>query len=191
MLVQEELFAPQQPKRKSAIPTSIVLEEPELLLDGTWLFKWSGIGAKFYRVVLEGIEIARTGSPSYQFRLPSSLFVAPPIEIAVEDNLVASELNKPYYTISWSGNSDTTRYEIQELYTVWTTIYTINEIGEETYTVNTPILGDGETHQYRVIAFNSLGQQSASALNFTVTIVTCPEPPNVDVSYSSPNLTIA
>jgi hypothetical protein len=161
--------------------------------DRSWTFTWSGSGT--WRVVLYGVYIATVTTPSY--RWPSdSVFTdyPPPLEVVVSTEKALSEQHKPYVLIQWYREEDTARYLIQKSddgSTGWATVYTMPEMGLWVYTYHSPILDDGTTHHWRVVAESAIGTQSP-AQDYNATIVTPPRPVDSEIviEYSAGNVVV-
>jgi len=139
-----------------------------------WLFQWPSTGDPYYRIVLQGQEIARVfdatnGMQSYIYNGSNFVINPPPLEVMPSSaGLAPSEINQPYLQIQWYGDPQASSYQVQENSQ---TLFQIAEVGAEVYTWITPVLADGQTHSYQVYSYNIIGQQSP-ALNFDVEVVT-------------------
>lgn len=167
--------------------TSIVLNA-----NNSWTFSWTSTGALQYRVILYGRLIATVTTTSYVWLDNFYTEFPPPLEIS-DQTSVESELFQPYFIIQWYGIPACRKYIIQYLNgSTWQQIVMLTETGQWLYTYQTGTLIDGNTYQLRVIAVDSLGNQSIPQ-QFKKLIVTPPVTPDgvVVISYMNPNLVIS
>lgn len=172
----------------SVVFTSIVKNA-----DRSWTFTWSGSGT--WRVVLYGVEIDTVTTNSYRWNA-DSVFTdyPPPLEVVVSTEEALSEQHRPYVILQWYREEDTARYLIQKSddgVTNWTTIYTLAESGQWVYSYHSPILDDGTTHHWRVVAESAIGNQSP-AQDYNAVIVTPPRPVDSEIviEYSAGNVVV-
>lgn len=190
MIINDEPFVVQSKKRlATSSQLSSMIVSVTLLSDGTWQYTWNGPAGR-YNVVLYGNVIAIATTNTYIYDLTGSP-TPPPLEIVPVGEPAMTEINRPFLRIQWYGDPNAIRYEVQELGTTWESVAYLSEIGEQVYTVDTPTLTDGETHQYRVIAFNDLDGSSPLPTYFTIVVVTCPVIAELSITYSTPNITVA
>jgi hypothetical protein len=143
--------------------------------NSTWRFKWNATVAGFYRPVMNGI--AQGGAitdTTFDFNHPGFTDYPPPLEMADGDELVLSEVWPPYLVFQWYAVYTCKQYDIDEHKSSWVRLTTVLENGRlPAYTFQTMTLVDGSTHEYRLMAEDSIGQQSAARL-FNVFVVTPP-----------------
>lgn len=156
--------------------------------NGGWLFQWPSTGDIYYRIVLQGEQIDSvlddgTGMQSYTFTGAGFITYPPPLEIVPGSaGQSPSEINKPFLLIQWYGESDATTYQVQEnIGGDWFTWFQITEVGAQVYSWQAPLLDDLTLHNYRVIAFNSIGQEG-TPVSFNIFVVT--PPAFVDFNYN-------
>lgn len=161
--------------------TSIVYLE-----DKTWKFTWME-GSPPYRVVLFGRLVSTVYDKEYIYDGVSFLSYPPPIEVVLSDRMAESELYTPFIKIQWYGNTSVSSYEVQEyLDTSWSSRVVLQEIGSFIYSMSTPRLVDGVSYLYRVLSFNSIGDQS-TGVEFDVDMVCHPfmDDASVTISYNN------
>lgn len=148
--------------------------------DGSWLFEWPSTGDSYYRIVLQGEELTKVtdetnGIQQYVYDGPAFISYPPPLEIMpASAGLAPSEINKPFIAMQWYDVDGAVRYEVQELVSaVWTTKFFIEDVDAVLYTWRSVPLTDQTTHQYRVLAYNSIDQAS-DPLEFDIYVVTPP-----------------
>jgi hypothetical protein len=159
---------------------------------GSWTFSWAAVlPAAVYRVVLFGKQLTSTTATTYTYAGPGFPIYPPPLEIVSGTQLALSEQFSPYIYLQWYGVSCSNYLVQQYSGSVWATVQSIKEVGQWIYTYASPVLADTVTYQYRVIAQDSLGNQS-SPRQWVQLMVCPPRSPDgtVTVSYSNPLLTI-
>jgi hypothetical protein len=172
---------------------SIPIQSIVLQANGAWSFAWANTGQTFSRVVLWGSQVANTGSSNtYIWAGQGYGNYPPPLEIAYENQQVLTEIYNPVLALQWYGLPTVNYYLVQYLNgSVWTQFAQVLETGQWIYTINTPALPDESTYQFRVIAVDSVGNQSAP-LGYEVYTVTCPTPvdSSINIVYGPPNTVI-
>lgn len=168
-----------------------------MLPNGGWFFEWSSTGAEYYRIVLQGREIDKVADipssmQSYTYQGANFIAYPPPLEIVPSDaGMADSEINKPFLIIQWYG-VEASYYAIQELIDAdWRDMFRIEEIGAQVYSWSTPLLADQTTHNYRVLAYNSI-EQASTPLEFDIDVVTPPEFVDTDftIDYVGTNIVL-
>jgi hypothetical protein len=169
------------------------------LINGGWLFQWPSTGDPYYRIVLQGEQIATVvdstnSMQSYTITNPNFTSFPPPLEIMpASAGLAPSEINQPFLSVQWYGNPTAAMYQIQEnIGGSWQLWFQIAEIGVTVYTWNGPILEDQTIHNYQVVAFNSLGQ-TAPPVPYQICVVTPPlfDDNDYEVNYASGQLVLS
>lgn len=150
--------------------------------DGTWTFAWTATLATYYRVVLFGQQLAVVTSPTYTtvgISIGQSYpKFPPPVEVVEQVLLALSETYQPSIYVQWYGTPGVSYYELQAFVGgVWTKIQRFSESGQWIYTWQSPVLSDETTYQYRVVAVDSLGNQSTPRL-YTINMVRLPDSPD-------------
>jgi len=177
---------------------SIAIQNIVKNANGSWTFIWADIGASYYRAVLWGLEQKQVnpqnGFASFTWNKQEYKKFPPPIEIAFEDQQVLSELYVPYLILQWYSDPLASKYQIQQSTdngATWTVIATLTQAGAWVYSYQTVILIDEVAYKYRVIAIDSIGNQSV-ARNFVRYVVCPPAPPDpkIKIAYTKPNVVI-
>ena len=159
------------------------------LADGLWKFDWASTGAASYRVAQSGrlASVEPTNTYSTESYSPDP----PAIEVAAFTNLCLSEAHQSRLYLQWYRVASADTYKVQKADgSAWVTEAILPASAEPVNTYITPDLESGVTHTYRVIAVNETGGES-DPLEFIRFVVTPPEPPDVDVSYASGDITVA
>lgn len=157
----------------------------------TWQFAWDDDGSVFWRVILWGRELAKVTTPTYTWRGQEYITLPPPLEIATENSLVLSEQYIPYTILQWYSE-ECSEYLVQKSddgVTGWTTIQRIQELGQWLNSYKTITQTDETTYYYRVLAVDSLGNQSP-ARQYTRYVVCPPRNPDatITIGYSGPSV---
>lgn len=159
--------------------------------DRSWTFSWSGSGT--WHVVLYGILLATTEENSYRINLQEFADYPPPLEVVDEDDLALSEQHKPYVLVQWYREDGAARYHVQHSTdgVSYATIATTQESGQWVYTYHSPILDDGSTHYWKVIAESIIGNQS-TARQYNASIISPPRPVDseITIAYSAGNIVV-
>lgn len=162
----------------------------------TWKYYFSGVAP--YRVYLDGILLAdnpldgdtpdgATTDNDYIILSGSDSQEPPAIEVLDTDDTGTplSVLHPPYLTLQWRGVDYAERYRI-DYYTggSWVEQDIVIEDGRGYYRYRTDAVTDCATHQWRIVAVDRSGNESAP-LSFDMLVVRNPPPPSVTGSYSS------
>lgn len=164
---------------------------------GNWLFTWDDTDATFYRAVLFG-TVLRTNITDnfylYKLSVPSEYTkYPPPLEVVEESNQAESEMHRPYIILQWYNANQTniqvSYYQIEqwsEELQIWQKGTHVPETGAWIYTQVSPILSDGVTYKFRVLAIGS-NQQPGCALPFQVLMVCNPRlvEPDIAIAFDS------
>lgn len=161
--------------------------------DKSWTFVWNTIpGVPYWRVILYGNQLAKITVNTYTASIPNYINFPPPIEVAQGDILTLSETYQPYIILQWYGEVCFFYLIQQYLNSSWTTIARVVESGQWIHTFQTAILPDEMASTFRIIAVDSLGNQSAPR-EFINYVVRPPNPPDgsLELSYSGGNVVIS
>lgn len=158
--------------------------------DGGWNFSWSA-GTAPYSIYLNGLLLATASSESYEFTLDGYKEAPPPLEIINTGDDAESLLYPCRAHIQWRGVSGAYAYIIQQyLNSSWRAIRTISESSAGYYGFTTKPLADIDTHLFRVVAVDELGN-GGTPVQFSFFMARNPEPPTVDINYSSGNIEVS
>lgn len=161
--------------------------------NGAWLFTWAPVdGALSYRVILFGRVLnPALASTQYLYNqaIPAEYSTyPPPLEVVTDSDVAVSEIYKPFVILQWYGSQSNIRvayYAIQQFISgSWRDGNRIPENGSYVYTLTTPVLTDGVTYNFRIVAVGPNGQESCT-LPFQIVMVCNPRlvEPSIDISY--------
>lgn len=158
----------------------------------TWQFIWIAVGAKVYRIVLDGVLIDTITASSYVLTLPKFEDTPPPIEIVPDDQLALSEKNISRLTLQWYGVTGAVYYQIRRK--VGGNLLPITGVkanGSWLYTFITPLQDDESFAEFQITAVDEYEQESAPLI-FHHPVVRCPDEvfPQIDYNQSTQQLTI-
>jgi hypothetical protein len=162
-------------------------------VDGSWSFSWTGAGT--YNVVLNGTIIDTITGTSYNFTGPGNYASndPPPLEVVPNTQSALSQLYQPYLIIQWYPVRGCQFYQIQSFDgTNWNNLATISEKANTVmYSYKSMLIPDGAVAEYRVMAVDQIGQQSAPII-FEETIVCPPSFPakSANIGYNSSGTSI-
>lgn len=152
--------------------------------NGNWSFTWPSTGASYYRVVLYGMQQAKTALTTWTYSSAAFRDFPPPIEIAHENQQVLTETYKSFLTLQWYGLPACSRYLVEQYNgSSWVPITQVQETGRWVYTYQSPVLSDETFYQYRVTAVDSVGNTSTPRQYYAF-MVTPPSPPSVNMTYN-------
>ena len=156
---------------------------------GAWRYMWSGTAPYFvYRkgvALLQWTNLTQLIVEGTDDQEPPAIEVQDSTDL---DSTVEQLNNPPYATLQWFMAENAQSYVVQQKHTTggvetWSTIRVLFERGHGYYVVATPILDDVTEHEFRVVAVDAVGNQTA--IGFTVFMVRNPDPPRVTMSYSA------
>jgi hypothetical protein len=153
----------------------------------SWLFTWDDTGGP-YRVVLFGLEIARTDSPQYVFSsMGTYMDYPPPIEVVKDGELAVTEEYPPDLVVQWYRVPGASSYRVEE-YVGGQWVFAANVV-QNRNTVFTHQTGPREDQtdiDIRVAAVNEL-EDIGAYQQYHKFNVTAPAPasPDVSVGYDS------
>lgn len=111
-----------------------------------------------------------------------------PIEVyeSTDTTIPACVTYPPYAIIQWRGSTANAFYRIQQLDAAssWTTRYEQGETDNGYYSQPTRTLSDVTTHNWRVLPYDTQGN-AGDPVQFDVFMVRNPDPPSVNLSWSS------
>lgn len=153
--------------------------------DGSFTYSWASTGALYYRIVLAGIQLDQVSGTSWSSAganyKDSYEGFPPPIEVMPTTSLALSEQYPSVFVMQWYGSQSVSWYAVQEFVgSVWTTVSRVTESGQWIYTYHTPVLSDETTFQFRVVAVDSLGNESDPRV-YTFVVVRPPDQPDPDI----------
>lgn len=170
----------------------IAIQSITLQQDGSWLYIWNTTGATFYRVILNGRQIAVTPNLFYNYQPIRALPYPPALEIMSGVTLALSERFQPYTILQWY--QEVCEYYLVQLYdgTNWNNVLTFLEEGDWIYTYVSPIFPDETTKQWRVVAVDGQGNQSPVE-SYTRYVVCPPADPtgNIKTTYGGGLFTVS
>lgn len=171
----------------SGVPFTSIVQQG----DTTWTFSWATTSAVSYRIVLFGQQIDTTTTNSYNFSFPGYEKYPPPLEIMADNQVALSEQFQPFLTMQWYGETCDYFSVSEFVSSVWNMVNTVMENGTTVYTVQTPLLNDGETHQYGIAAVTN--EVPSTMQQYLITVVTPPDwvDGSVSFSYSGGNLIVS
>jgi hypothetical protein len=158
----------------------------------SWTFTWEGDPDDSHRIILWGILLTTVEGLSYTWEGQEYVDFPPPLEITLLNEKALSETFLPYFIVQWYGSDDAEDYLVQKLVgNTWTTINRVGGNNQWVYTFQTAILIDETTYDYRIVAINSVGDQSVPR-RYRRFVVCPPKPPDgeVIIIYNKPNLTL-
>jgi len=151
----------------------------------SWLFTWTGT-EPFYVwrdgvLVLDGVSDTETIIEGTDAEEPPAIQVLDSTE--TDDPLTVAY--PPFGLLQWRGDAAVSYYRVDRYVgAAWVTYITVGESGDGGYySAKTPALVDAVAAQWRIIAVDSVGNES-EPLPFTFSITKHPDPPVIDMSYS-------
>lgn len=165
------------------------------LPSGAWKFSWVSVGGQTYEVWLNGLllgSVSATGAAS-SFEVEDSKYQtsAPPVEIHnAEDGTAQSKQHPPFIHLQWRGIEGASGYTVQKFVnSAWSTVSDIPEDARGWYSFTTVLLEDGQSTQYRVMAYDGKGSHG-DPIATTVDVTRNPSPPKVSYTLDSGDLVI-
>ena len=158
---------------------------------GRWKFTWSP-GAAPYSVWLEGVEVT-TDLLIEEYEYDGADFpdVPPPLEILEAGDIADNETYPPRALVQWYGNPLAVAYEVeQKIDGVFTLVVAATERGDGYYSWTSLPLDDVTTHEFRVKAIDSFGNEGP-LISFSVDIVRNPPAPDVTVAVSAGDIVVS
>ena len=154
-----------------------------------WRYAWSGTSPFYvYRDGKTVFGLSSTTKTEYIVEGPDN-FEPPSIEVIDSTETTATVqqiIHPPFAILQWRGANSAVQYILQEYITAtatWTTWQSIRETGAGYYSFQTPVLDDVTTATWRVVAQDAAG--NSSYVTHQIFIVRNPDPPTIDLSYSS------
>lgn len=161
--------------------------------DSSWTLRWTSTGTQ--RVVLWGSLLAETTDQTFTFGSREYVDFPPPIEVVGESEKALTELHSPTLVLQWYREELAGNYLIQQSSDgslPWQTIATVRESGQWVYTWRSPLLEDGLTYHYRVVAMSPVANRSVP-VPFHRYVITTPAPVDsaLKVEYTGGNVIIS
>ena len=162
------------------------------LSDGRWSFTWP-VDTPPYSVWLDGEEQA-SGLDAEAFIYEGGQFtelIPPHIEVVNAGDTIQNEAFPPRYVLQWRGLQNATAYTVEQFISgEWTEVVQTMERGDGYYTYITDPLSDGDSHIFRITAFDQFGN-SGSPLAFTSEIIRNPAPPDVVITIAAGDIVVS
>ena len=152
----------------------------------TYQYDWSGTSP--YYVYQDGVAILTNTTDTSVIVTASDPLEPPAIEVLDADDTDTAEslLYSPRATLQWRGVSGVRYYRV-DLYTggAWVAqLPIVRETGQGYLQWTSQPITDVTTHQFRVVAVDGYGYESAPVA-FDSFIVRNPEPPSISMTYES------
>lgn len=159
--------------------------------DEGWLFEWTA-GTPPYQIWLNGLLLEdEITDEEYLCIQEGYEDIPPPIEILNDGDTIENQEYPPFITLQWLGNANAVMYEIQEYVNAgWIKRALIDEVGQGYYKYTTRSLIDASTAQWRVLSLD-LKENEGTPLSFSVIIAKNPDPPEVEIEYTKPNIVVS
>lgn len=158
--------------------------------DGSWKYTWDASSGVSYEVWFNGIlqDVVEDGEYICiitDYEGVSYDDVPPPLEVIPTTDEPESETYPPFIIMQWKGIEGAAHYQIEEFDGSDSTIRaTQAEVGLWYYKFQTHSLEDDEEADWDVTVLDETGT-GGTPLDFTKLVVRNPEPPDVDIEYSS------
>lgn len=151
-----------------------------------WKYEWTGTSP--FRVYIPGKYIKSRPITDTELIVQSADDYEPP-PLEVFDSTESDDASDVQYpstlVLQWRGQDDAYYYTVEEsVSSVWTHRRLIKEDGRGYYEVETPVLTDGTTAQWRVTTLDSQENESTVA-SYSLLVVRHPAPPSINMSYSA------
>lgn len=157
----------------------------------TWKFVWTGTAP--YYLLNKGVPVFSSATSRTEWLFDHDDNEEPPaIEVydsTQTDAALAQILNPPYGLLQWWHAVNAAYYIVQEEVTEGATTSWVNrpplirDIGVGYYQYATAVLDDETTATFRVLAVDEQGNQNT--VEFDIPMVRNPDPPRINISYSS------
>lgn len=168
---------------------------PQQIDEATWRLRWTSdvTPPVTFRVYQDGRKIAESISGDGTGELVVAIPPGEQADIEILDH--ATQRARLAYpgrlTLNWLRVDSASYYRIDELVdAVWTERTQVPESGQGAYRWQSRFLEDETTHQFRVTAVGSNGNES-TALSFSCDMVRAPSVPAVTYTYNAGDGTVS
>ncbi len=154
----------------------------------SWRFEWAATTSP-YRVYWNGTLLDTVTALEYIIEENGYLTEPPALEVLDANDTDDAEniAYPPRLVIQWRQVSDVLSYGVREkVGATWTARATVGENNLGYYRHETPALDDITTADWRVVAIDSLGNES-DPLEFDAFVVRNPDPPDITITYDPVN----
>lgn len=149
-----------------------------------WRYTWSGTSP--YRLYVPGWQIGAPTTDNSIILESDDIYEPPPLEVLDSlDTVDALDIQNPCtITLQWRGDLSHNYYSIEENVSgAWVRQRFVKEVGQGYYEFMSEVLDDATAANWRIVAYDS-EENAGRSMEFTVTVVRNPAPPQVHITYN-------